>query len=286
MEDILFDVSLSIEGLRLDAQVDHFNAMQNVRSSFSPHEHSTYEVYFVEKGSLTVCCGTERTVLRERDIFVLSPHTVHHLECCTEDLKKFNLRFLIRQDVGSYFEKPYFVYLASEDTVSEIFQNISYIYAHILRPHDTLRLFQIRSYLGIIISHIIASILPERDEEKGENEVFQKRQNRLNQRIFINNYFSRHYSENITVQDLAEKLNYSKTHTNRLLQSCLGLTFSQKLEQTRLQVAENLLSNTLLPVSSVAEQCGYSTLRGFELFFFKHKNLLPNQYRAQFGKKK
>ncbi len=57
------------------------------------------------------------------------------------------------------------------------------------------------------------------------------------------------------------------------------MSFTEKLMQTRLQAAKKLVISNELSVNQIAERCGYTTLRGFELFFLKHTNMLPNEYR-------
>ena len=76
-------------------------------------------------------------------------------------------------------------------------------------------------------------------------------------------------------------MHYSKTHINRLLQRYWGMSFSEKLNQTRLHVAKQYLCESSEPVHKIAERCGYATLRGFEIFFKKQTGLLPKEYRKE-----
>ena len=55
--------------------------------------------------------------------------------------------------------------------------------------------------------------------------------------------------------------------------------YAEKLMQARLQAAKKLLISNELYINQIAERCGYTTLRGFELFFEKKTNMLPNEYR-------
>ena len=110
-------------------------------------------------------------------------------------------------------------------------------------------------------------------------------QNRLDLTIVIDDYFKDHFHEKITVSHLAKELNYSPTHINRLLKQYWGLTFGEKLQEVRLQEAQRLLTETSEPVSAIAESCGYSTLRGFEVFFEKRTEMLPGKYRKLYRKK-
>jgi len=57
------------------------------------------------------------------------------------------------------------------------------------------------------------------------------------------------------------------------------MTFSQKLSQVRLKAAKKLLKNTTLNTSKIAYKCGFSSTRGFELFFKKHTTFSQKEYR-------
>ena len=133
----------------------------------------------------------------------------------------------------------------------------------------------------MLISDILPFLLPkgrERTEAEQENT-------RLERSIRLENFFLAHYGENVTLEDLASTLHYSKTHVNRILRQSLGASFSEKLSEVRIGVAKELLEESALPISRIGERCGYSTLRGFELFFFKMTGLLPREYRAKRTKK-
>jgi two-component system response regulator YesN len=101
----------------------------------------------------------------------------------------------------------------------------------------------------------------------------------LSKCLLIDKFFSEHYAEQITLEQLADKLHFSKTHTNRILRKYIGMSFIEKLTQTRLQEAKKLLISDEMSINQIAERCGYTTLRGFELFFVKQTNMLPTEYR-------
>ena len=101
----------------------------------------------------------------------------------------------------------------------------------------------------------------------------------MTQRISIDRFFYENYSKHVTIDDLAQTLNYSKTHVNRLLLKYTNKSFSQNLADTRLNAAKKLLETTQFSVADIAYKCGFSSSRGFELFFKKNTNMLPAEFR-------
>ena len=220
-----------------------------------------------------VICNDQRTELKEGDILIIAPGTVHSVSSCGDDLKRFNFRFLLCNYMNIKSEHPYLVYY-DESLKQEIFRDIESIHLHISNQMRKTDLFRIKAYLSIIISHIIDHMfsfsLFIQDEKHSDI---------LAKCLQIDRFFADHYAEKITLAQLAEELHFSKTHTNRILRKYIGMTFAEKLMQTRLQAAKKLLISNELSINQIAERCGYTTLRGFELFFEKKTNMLPNEYR-------
>ena len=277
MDNLTF--SLLLENVGADIRFDYFNASKNIKaSSFSFHSHTVYEVYFIENGEMEVCFGDEVLILRKQDILVISPGTVHRVKQCSEDLKRINLRFLLNTEAGAH--APYFLYEQTDEIKSEIFSDIGKIYLHMPYLDRPWEFFRIKSYFSVILSYIVEALLPIQPNNSRKSTL-RANKSKIDQRIQIDRFFSENHSRAITVDDLAKELHYSKTHINRLLKHGWGMTFSEKLDQTRLQAAKQYLRNSHEPVHHIAELCGYSTLRGFEMFFKKHTGVLPKEYRKE-----
>lgn len=274
MDKIFLDFSVQIENINIDVRVDYLNKYYNIqKSSFSAHTHTAYEAYFIENGSMSVICNDQRTELKEGDILIIAPGTVHNVSSCSDDLKRFNFRFLLCNYMNIKSEYPYLVYY-DESLKQEIFRDIESIHFHISNQMRKTDLFRIKAYLSIIISHIIDHMFSFSlfIQEEKHSDILAKC-------LQIDRFFSDHYAEKITLAQLAEELHFSKTHTTRILRKYIGMTFAEKLMQARLQAAKKLLISNELSINQIAERCGYTTLRGFELFFEKKTNMLPNEYR-------
>ena len=278
-------LTLLIDSIHSEARLERVGEFSNINPlSFSFHTHTAYEVYFVEKGDMTVLLNEESVYLKERDVFVISPGVTHRVKEASEDIRKFNLRFLFRTPPSVPNEKPFWLYETDFDYREELFQNLSWIHHYMCSPQRDPEFLHIKAYLGMIVEDLAKSIFPEGKRSKTKF-LMSSEQNRLDLTIVIDDYFKDHFHEKITVSHLAKELNYSPTHINRLLRQYWGLTFGEKLQEVRLQEAQRLLTETSEPVSAIAESCGYSTLRGFEVFFQKRTELLPGKYRQLYRKK-
>jgi AraC family transcriptional regulator of adaptative response / DNA-3-methyladenine glycosylase II len=83
----------------------------------------------------------------------------------------------------------------------------------------------------------------------------------------------------LTIQNLADKLGISDRHLRRIFESQFGVSPLQYLQTRRLLTAKQLLTDTPLPVSRVADMSGFASVRGFNAAFAKHYGLNPTQLR-------
>ena len=70
-------------------------------------------------------------------------------------------------------------------------------------------------------------------------------------------YISLHFSEPITLEDLARSASISKSECGRVFRQALEKTPYQYLLEYRLQRGAELLSKTDLPIGAIAESCGF-----------------------------
>lgn len=95
----------------------------------------------------------------------------------------------------------------------------------------------------------------------------------------IENYIFEHYSENITLQDLAKRYNYSESAMSRFFTAYFNMTFSDYYKEVRLSKAKNDLLYTELTISEIALKNGWSSLRSFQRAFLSRNHMTPSEYR-------
>lgn len=84
-----------------------------------------------------------------------------------------------------------------------------------------------------------------------------------------------------TVDEVCDELDVSRTYFHRIYLSAFGVTFRQDVIESRLVYAEELLSETDLPVSAVAEQCGYESDAYFMRQFKQRRGCTPTEFRRR-----
>jgi len=82
-------------------------------------------------------------------------------------------------------------------------------------------------------------------------------------------------------QRLAAHLGVSDRHLRRVFQAQTGVSVLQYLQTRRLLAAKQLLTDTRLPVATVAQASGFASLRRFNAAFVQHYRLNPTQLRRE-----
>ena len=96
---------------------------------------------------------------------------------------------------------------------------------------------------------------------------------------FLINQFFCSASMNDGAVALAQALGVSPRQLDRILLNLFGMNFRQKLNQTKLNYAIDLLSNKTLGIEEAAHLLGYSSSTAFGTFIKKATGLTPSPFR-------
>ncbi|WP_083677740.1 helix-turn-helix domain-containing protein [Paenibacillus sp. FSL R7-0337] len=89
-------------------------------------------------------------------------------------------------------------------------------------------------------------------------------------------YIMDHYSEEVTIRDLAEGIGLSPVYLGKLFKQNTGYTCKEFLNKIRVNNAEMILSAGGFNVSEVAEHCGYHDVAYFSNVFKSLKGYPPS----------
>lgn len=98
-------------------------------------------------------------------------------------------------------------------------------------------------------------------------------------------YIEAHYSENITLDELAQSANVSKSECLRCFKSSLQTTPYKYLMDFRLAKAARLLKETDLPISEISAEVGFSQQSYFGKCFKVKVGCSPSEYRLKIQRK-
>lgn len=127
-------------------------------------------------------------------------------------------------------------------------------------------------------------LLHEIDAEQGrELEAFMadeslSREERIG---YAAQYMRQNYSSNINMAMMSNLLSMNYTVFSELFKEIIGVNFVDYLRSIRLEAAKQLLSDTKLKISRVAERCGFGDEKHFLKCFRGDTGMTPSEYRSE-----
>ena len=94
-------------------------------------------------------------------------------------------------------------------------------------------------------------------------------------------YIEKHYSEKLTLQEVAETCYVSQWHLSKLLNKYAGQSFYEILNKVRISAAKELLKDPSLRVGDIGMMVGYMDNAHLSRIFKKLTGCSANEYRNQ-----
>ncbi len=102
-----------------------------------------------------------------------------------------------------------------------------------------------------------------------------------NKIVEIIKYINRHYSENITLEQICKVYSMSRSSISHSFKKQTGKSFREYLIDVRLQSAKSLLLHSNLTVSEIAFSVGFNDSNYFSNVFKSNTGISPRAYRSK-----
>ena len=105
-----------------------------------------------------------------------------------------------------------------------------------------------------------------------------KRERKQADLSFVIDYIQKNFSDELTLEAIAEQMNLSKYHLCRSFKKRMGMSPKKFLTYIRMNTAKELMSKDL-NISAIAAEIGYNDISSFIEQFKKHTGMTPSAYR-------
>lgn len=86
----------------------------------------------------------------------------------------------------------------------------------------------------------------------------------------------------LTMDEICEKTHISKYHLCRIFKENMGVTIWEFIRKRRLSVAKQMLMNTDMKITEIAEKCCFTDSSFFTKVFSREFGITPTAYRAKY----
>ena len=100
--------------------------------------------------------------------------------------------------------------------------------------------------------------------------------------VRIRGYIDRHVSEGTTISDLSREFCIEYKYLSRLFSKRYGIHLKRYINRRRIEHANDLIANTDMNMSQIAEKSGFSALHHMERAYRDLLGVSPSKYRHNF----
>ncbi len=255
---------------------------------FTLHWHELVEIAYVKSGRMVVSVEGRDYGAEQGDIVFINSGAVHGYSASAADTRLVMTQFgmeLLDQSLVDLrdraFQKLVFERktIVTDDADGDIHARLESI---ILELREEFELKQEGYRLAVKarlydLALLLLRKVPGRLVPESERRARTLRNEAL-ERIF--SYVHGNYANPISLEAAAAAVHLSKYYFSRFFRSQTGQTFHVYLSRVRISRAEDLLSESDLPITEIAYRSGFSSLQTFNRLFRTFIGVSPSRYRS------
>lgn len=262
------------------------------KNLFRWHWHNALELFYIKEGSLkyntpsgtflfTEGCGglVNSNILHTSQTISDPEHTIQYLHLFDPSL--------LAGQTGNLIDQKYIsLFTMHSDHDILIFDSKN--------PSDQLVLKKIRESFSLspdmfgfelkirnLLSDIWLDLLEKFRNCKQPSSTSTKRDDRIKQMF---SFIFQHFSEPISIKEIAQSGFCSERECYRLFKQCLHMTPNEYLNNYRLQKACDKLQKSHDSITDIGHSCGFTNSSYFGRIFKEHLGCTPSTYRKQIYK--
>lgn len=261
---------------------------QDIRYICDSHYHDSYEIYYLVSGTRRQFVDHKIYDIRKGDLILIPSRVIHKTTAIdknkhTRYLLSFSKEFArdICGNLGDALLREVFSVVkvtvpeAQREYVLELFERISRENA--ASATDPVAFLMAKTCISQLLVYIYRCNRNITAEERVEAISEEKIQQAAK-------YISDHYSQNLTLAEVAGQAYMSQTYFSKKFKKVTGLNFREYLLSVRIRAADELMLQSDLSVGEVAGICGFSDANYFGDVFKKIKGISPMKYRKSKGR--
>lgn len=233
-------------------------------------------------------------------VYVVSGHSVHICNSTTNILKAGSM-YIIHPGQGHIYAKPsnlriynclFEEYVIQPGARDEIY-SLPKVSDILSCTNNTLQVVNIPLSEQIEVMHLLNLIYEKKEKQKNLYKLFKiyshyaehdsMEEGGVNvsysYMITVLDYLNENWAKKVSIVGMAENIGLNSDYLNRIFKKETGLTISEYWITLRMAHAVEYLSETALPIETIAGRVGYNDFSLFSAHFKKICRMTPREYR-------
>ncbi len=262
--------------LAVEEIIQSYNITREKRASAynmtDSHYHDHYEIYFLDKGSVRYFIEDRVFDLQEGDIVLIPPHVIHRTATL---MNKGSERIVIA------FTNEFIMY-PQNDKLFSCFDTIFYKAPPVRNLIESAEYEYLKKdrYSEELIAGYIREILVKlkRLTDKMQPQVYSPKESIIQNTI---HFISENYSQDLSLSILAKHFALSESHFSRQFKTFTGFGVNEYIATVRVKNAEKMLATSKIPITDIAQNCGFNSSSYFSAVFKKVRGITPGEVRKK-----
>jgi AraC-like DNA-binding protein len=250
-------------------------------SEFPPHWHEEIEIIYALENDLMIGLNNEVFTLQPRDIFIIGQGEVHFFPTSPQASLRLIIQFelLCFESLATVMRNhrimtPFLSAQTNHPIHRDLERQLLNIKEEYQNKKEAYQL-AIKAELYDLTVTILRKI-PLEPYSSQERNKYQKRLESL-ENVF--KYVESNFTHSIKLAEVAKAANFSIFYFTRFFKGTTGMTFIQYLNNYRISIAIHYLETTTDPITEIAFQSGFESIKTFNRIFKQLKGCSPSNYK-------
>lgn len=266
----------------------YFCSFSNTYTFVPIHWHEEMEITLVKKGSGQHKIDLTPFDVKEGDIILVKPFSLHSIEQVNNDdmiwdTMVFNLNMLNSALTDGCLIKYFAPIFNNENELPMIIRIDSpghdEIYSTIKKIFRcyTNKTYGFELELKSLLFHLFYTIYENKlVKEKKSSSISKEVSNKIKS---ILQFIHENYNKDLTIPEIASTCNFSEYHFMRFFKKYIGMTCIEYINNFRLETASSLLNESDKSIIDISFEVGFNNVSYFNKLFKKKYSITPKEFR-------
>lgn len=286
--DTVSTESIAFGQLRIQTVLDKGFFEPRMTRDQNPHCHLNHEIYFVESGCFRVLCKDTEYTVEEGEVLFINAGTEHCVKKLSEGATLSSLRtsFYPRREEGALLTEELLKRLRAPIHLKEADALIDII-RHIRQEISFKKAFYEEKLEGLLsvfyaeLLRLLDVLSPSAQKNIQAGGGFYEDTPEDFYMEMMDEFFTHPSPDGSTLSELSSRLYLSVSQTQRLIKRYYGVSFREKLIQSKIIKSMRLIAATDEPLDEIAQRVGYDSYNAFFSAFTAFTGKTPSAYRKE-----